>query len=108
MASGCSAGGGKSQALERSAVCQWTERSPKRYFIADAAIGVTNRKNRIINVFLTVWAPCDRTASYKRHRQLYINSIGTFAIGRAPAMEALVFRAIPAIHRNAGRIKGLS
>src|ERR1700727_3198581 len=54
IASGCSAGDGKRPALERSAVCQFTERSPSRYFAADAAIGATSRKSRIINVFLTV------------------------------------------------------
>ena len=40
-ASGCSAGDGKRPALERSADCQSTERSPNKYFTDETVIGAT-------------------------------------------------------------------
>src|SRR5688572_26660020 len=53
-ASGCACGEGNRPALERSAICQSTERSPSRYFTAEIVIGAINRTRKIITDFLNL------------------------------------------------------
>src|SRR3954451_993563 len=52
-ASGCRAGGGSRSALERSAVCQSTERSPHRYFSVEIVRGAISKNSRMNKDFLT-------------------------------------------------------
>src|SRR3954468_1735195 len=53
-ASECSEAGGSRPALERSALCQLTERSPKQYLAADRPIGTASANNKTITNLLTV------------------------------------------------------
>src|ERR1041385_8221220 len=52
-ASGCFATDGSRPALERSAVCQFTERSPSQYFAADRLTGTASNNNKTNTSFLT-------------------------------------------------------
>src|SRR5712692_4096357 len=72
-ASGCPAAGGRSPALERSAACQSTERSPSRYLAADAAIGAISKNKKTITDFLrsdehAAFISPSSAASYKYDR----------------------------------------
>src|SRR4051812_36981369 len=51
-ASGWAAAGGSRPALERSAVCQFTERSPSQYFAADTLIGNASSSTRTSTILL--------------------------------------------------------
>src|SRR5882757_5050034 len=53
-ASGCSEAGGRRPALERSALCQLTERSPNQYLAADRPIGTASANSKTITNLLTV------------------------------------------------------
>src|SRR5947209_10281066 len=50
--SGWAEAGGSRPALERSAVCQFTERSPSQYFAADTLIGTASSNNKTSTNFL--------------------------------------------------------
>src|SRR3954447_15259186 len=52
-AAGCAEAGGSRPALERSAVCQFTERSPSQYFAADTLIGTASSNNKTSTNLLT-------------------------------------------------------
>src|SRR5438270_13926443 len=52
-ASGCFDGEGSRPALERSAICQLTERSPSQYLAADTLIGTASINNKTITNLLT-------------------------------------------------------
>src|SRR3954471_20286210 len=52
-ASGWAEAAGSSPALERSAVCQFTERSPSQYFAADTLIGRASSNNKTSTILLT-------------------------------------------------------
>src|SRR4051794_40895622 len=51
-ASGCAEAGGSRPAPERSADCQFTERSPSQYFAADTLIGRASSNSRTSTILL--------------------------------------------------------
>src|SRR5712664_2380169 len=70
-ASGCPAAGGRSPALERSAVCQSMERSPSKYFAADTAIGPISNSKKTITDFPRACPQLEDSKTYYRviHRR---------------------------------------